>query len=361
MKDLPQYNTKPYTLSQASMTTDEKLKQDKKLQCISKVPAMFWTSAYGDALGLPFETMKHGEINQDFFEDPSFRPVNSNPFLENHPPGTWSDDTQLALATAKGLCLGSGFNIESQINTHISALDESTLGWGKSTKLAVQKLKDGISPDESGVPSTKGAGLGNGVCMKLWPLAAFLYVSGKEIGECVDIIAAYTALTHKTSEALASALALSAAFFECFKQDPNNFNSKQFVAAIVEANKLAGDKFEAVSSIDVTSILETLKGVESLNDAEIVERYNQGTCLVYNSLPFSLAFFIRKPNSIEALYDVINAGGDTDSNAAMVGALLAALNGDLLVQNDFIQDLNRWEEIREVVDEFKGFLELSFS
>jgi ADP-ribosylglycohydrolase len=53
----------------------------------------------------------------------------------------------------------------------------------------------------------------------------------------------------------------------------------------------------------------------------------KGGCYVYESLPFSYAFFMRNPHSIDSLYEVVNAGGDTDSNGSIVGGMLGALHG----------------------------------
>lgn len=63
-------------------------------------------------------------------------------------------------------------------------------------------------------------------------------------------------------------------------------------------------------------------------------------------------FFLRKPHSIEALYDVISAGGDTDTNGSMVGALLGALNGPNIFPDHLIEGLDQEKEIMLVANRF---------
>lgn len=65
-----------------------------------------------------------------------------------------------------------------------------------------------------------------------------------------------------------------------------------------------------------------------------------------DSLPATWAFFLQNPYHIRTLYDVVNAGGDTDSNGAMVGALLGALNGMSIFPQCLIDGL--WQKERIV-------------
>jgi ADP-ribosylglycohydrolase len=83
---------------------------------------------------------------------------------------------------------------------------------------------------------------------------------------------------------------------------------------------------------------------------ELSLRFGGGTKAAfsaYNSFGLSYAMFVRKPDSFEAVYDVIAAGGDTDSNASIVGSLLGALNGEKVIPSDLVGQVERSEWIRE--------------
>ena len=73
---------------------------------------------------------------------------------------------------------------------------------------------------------------------------------------------------------------------------------------------------------------------------------------MYDSIPFAYAFFLRKPLKFEAVIDVINAGGDTDSNAAIVGSLQGALLGKAYLPPEYLRGVNNPEPILASVDRF---------
>lgn len=77
-----------------------------------------------------------------------------------------------------------------------------------------------------------------------------------------------------------------------------------------------------------------------------------------DSLPTTWAFFFQNPQSIEALYNVVNAGGDSDSNGAMVGALLGALNGLDIFPQHLIDGLWQRERIIETAEKLCDVLEI---
>lgn len=58
--------------------------------------------AYGDAAGLPVETMSRERIAETYGSIDHLLPATCNPFyIGEFTPGTWSDDTQLSMAVAR--------------------------------------------------------------------------------------------------------------------------------------------------------------------------------------------------------------------------------------------------------------------
>jgi ADP-ribosylglycohydrolase len=71
---------------------------------------------------------------------------------------------------------------------------------------------------------------------------------------------------------------------------------------------------------------------------DLREAYGNGSCYVYDSLPFAYAIWLRNLNSFEGILEAVNAGGDNDTNAKIVGELLGANHGI-----EFFEDEdNRW-------------------
>lgn len=172
--------------------------------------------AYGDAVGLPYEAKKA----QDEHSVQTLREIRDHTFLNDHPPGTWSDDTHLSLAVAKSLIDANGFDIESQAAWHITAYEHTNgathepdlitpivasgpqRGWGASTTSSVERLQLGVHPRESGEP--KGAG--NGVLMKLAPLIMWQIAQGIEESEAERQVIELTRMTHGAPEVVVSSL-----------------------------------------------------------------------------------------------------------------------------------------------------------
>lgn len=76
--------------------------------------------AYGDAAGLPVETMCREEIQAKYGWLGNLVAPTDNPFYPgNHEPGVWSDDTELTMAVAQGLLDADGFELEAQAETHL--------------------------------------------------------------------------------------------------------------------------------------------------------------------------------------------------------------------------------------------------
>ncbi len=63
-------------------------------------------------------------------------------------------------------------------------------------------------------------------------------------------------------------------------------------------------------------------------------------------------FFVRNPLSIDALFDVVSAGHDADTNGSMIGALLGALHGTAIFPPHLVGGLRDREAVIEIADKF---------
>ena len=85
---------------------------------------------------------------------------------------------------------------------------------------------------------------------------------------------------------------------------------------------------------------------------ELLAATGGATCYVFNSLPFSYSIFLKDPTNIEILYQTINAGGDTDTNGAIVGALLGAYNGTKIIPDHLLNGLWNRQEVEDTAVAF---------
>lgn len=312
----------------------------------SKVRGMFLGVAIGDALGQPFESKPYDVVKQ-------VKKI-ENYRSGRYKKGGWTDDTQLTIAVAKALIDANGFDMDAIANQHVVAYNDTVSGWGSTTREAIKKISEGEVWSKAGdFAGAINRGLGNGVPMKVAPLAA--YVALQNVKDFTKICVDFTAMTHQTSIAVSSCLAHITALVSCLSTDIVNFNTKEFLDKIIAASELGRGYYPETFKDDIT---DKIRGLQALyqnpkllySDEYLVNEYGGGSCYVYNSLPLSYAFFIRGPFKIQSMVDVAYIGGDSDTNASLVGGLLGALCGESVFPAHLIDGLDKKEDILGLAD-----------
>ena len=129
----------------------------------------------GDALGVPYEFAQPEHIPVS--ELIEFSPPSN--WLLTHkgvPPGTWSDDGAQALVLLESLQRRGGLDLDDFADqllrwrdTGHMAVDGKVFDWGIQTEKAFERLRDGQSPETSGLAGEMDNG--NGSLMRVLPLA----------------------------------------------------------------------------------------------------------------------------------------------------------------------------------------------
>ena len=289
--------------------------------------------AYGDAMGLPTETMSAHEIASRYGHLDRLIPPLHNPYYRgNFAAGTTSDDTQLSVAVAEGLLSADGFTIESQAESHLAAYhaiektknykgEWSVRGWGGSTTASMERMNAGIPPQLSG----EVEGAGNGVLMKMAPLV--YWQAAREI----DVVTRYqqydelTTMTHNSDIARACTR-VHGEVLHWLLESPGR-PTGEFRAKVLEI--LAGEP-----NADPKGRIERAMRFPVRTFTQLVGRYATGHANGH------YGFFV--PNTIAMAYDVhgvangeyttavnlaVNLGGDTDSIASIAGTMSNAHTG----------------------------------
>ena len=335
-----------------------------------KIEGMFLGIAIGDALGMPVEQWTLEEIKQQHGRVEDYLdPGNHKWFSGKLRKGMWTDDTQLTLVMAESLIAQGKIDMKDLAKRHVKALEQTDVGWGGSTRDAVKRLQGGMSWVDSGFPckpttaGKPGYGMGNGVVMKIAPVAAYIAAHYEKpiqprvsTGELVEKQVEITCMTHHTRMAFSATHAHTHAIYYCLRTH-KGFSRAVFkmrvrmMSAMADRPILDPGGFETDRFPDRMIELEkedwTKKSAKEISDA-----FGQGTSYVYNSLPFSYAFFLKAPDSIETLYEVVSAGGDTDSNGSIVGGLLGALNGKSIFPKHPVDGLWQKDRILETAKKF---------
>lgn len=338
-----------------------------------KVKGMFFGVAVGDALGMPVETWNRAKIKEKFpngirkYEKPE-----GHKWFTGMDAGTITDDTQLTIAVIKGLIDDYNFGLDAQAKSHVEAMKETTSGWGKTTVEAIRRLANGVSWKESGKTSEPQRGTGNGVPMRIAPLAAwysrFPFLAG-DVSEAVhQRIVEFSAMTHYTQMSAQAALVHFRLLVECLLRQPFAWNREidfdipvdgTFARDIRNCPGISGNydiSHLNPSEDDLRKQLNkvVVSAIEKWDDNRLEQEFGGGSCYVFDSLPYTYSYFVRDPRSLQTLYDLVEAGGDTDSNASMAGALIGALNGIQIfeAESHLLTGLKCYEELKKLTEDF---------
>ena len=326
-----------------------------------KVRGCFLGLAIGDALGKPWESYTAEKIKKTCGRIDRYIDNPDHKYYDNKPVGSTTDDCQLSLAVARALIKGKGIDLDLIAQEHVDEYRKTTSGWGTATREAIKQISEGThwsnvkSEDENG----NKLGYGNGIAMKIAPLGLYfalqpLKMLDSDNPTCegkIDVIGElkkidqFVKMTHHTEVALESAFAQLFAVIKCFKSDPDNFDVNSFIKTVCwsvsnhpKKEGTLAERFKLLSEHDKYSF------------GKIIEDF-KGNCFVYNSLPFSYMFFVKNPMTIECMYDCASSGGDVDTNASIVGALLGSLHGTKIFPNHLIDTLEDFTGIIKLADD----------
>ena len=331
-----------------------------------KIKGMILGVAIGDALGMPVEghTADEAEAFFDHYSENKENPQSTYRVNRNHhwfktrESGTWTDDTQLTLATAEGIISALSSNktscegiMDCIAQAHVDSLDRfGNLGLGSTTREAIEALKSGVSWESSASIGRK-LGYGNGVVMKISPIAALL--STTRAGG-IALIEKLTNMSHKREVSVSASYAMAEALNYCLKTNYSEFLVTDFIKGIVSASLAGWDNINARYQCLLMSRLVELGNYSAYNRYRIIEEFGEGRVPVYDSLPFSLMFFVKGMASypFDTIMDCIKAGGDTDSNGSMVASLFGALLGSKIWTEPYIEYLWQKDYILDVIERF---------
>lgn len=285
----------------------------------------------GDAMGMPWETMSRKKIlgitngaGVTGFVDAQQQSSSDTFHLKA---GDTTDDWQLTETVAESLIHNRGFDFQDMARGHVEAFRFSLTGWGTTTKLAMREFeqwfmtsgKEGRAPN---APS-KILSRGNGVAMKVAPLALFHQHERERYLE--EDVRKLGCMTHADPFAWITAFALARIIQDMALH--GDCNIAGLVSQIRHAEKrnagarLVKDAF----SCRLNDMTSPYLNSASIDDVLLIT--GSGFDAV-ESVSVAIACALRHLDDPRAgLLEAVNCGGDTDTNAAMTGAILGARNG----------------------------------
>ncbi|HVD79876.1 MAG TPA: ADP-ribosylglycohydrolase family protein [Propionibacteriaceae bacterium] len=283
--------------------------------------------AIGDALGMPTQLMSHEEVSDCFGVLDGFREAPADhPIAAGLPAGSITDDTEQALLLADALLIGGGHLDTEDLARRLVAWAERARERGSldllgpSSSAVVAAAVAGAPLDETRFGAT------NGAAMRITPVG--LMMSTDDLDALVDLVVEASRVTHHTGVAIAGAAAVAAAV----SGGIGGASVAQATTLGIRAAELGYQRGEWVAGAVVARRIAWAIGLVNPDDhdrslRDIVELI--GTSLAtQESVPAAFAVLALHPDDPwQACLTAASLGGDSDTIAAMAGAIAGACHG----------------------------------
>ena len=281
--------------------------------------------AAGDALGLPFEGLSAQRRRRMY---PKLRPC----FVLRH--GMISDDTEHACMTAQAVIVSGG-----DPDRFVRSLSWRLRFWllgvpagvGLATARAILRLWAGTAWQRSGVYSA-----GNGPAMRS-PVLGVLYA--RQPARLRELVRRSTVLTHTDPKAFFGALVVAIAAREAAIK-PDAVRPEAFLECVESE---LGDGAEEMVSLVREVVASVGRGASTGDFAREMGLATGVSGYMYHTVPVVLHAWLSSPMDYEAAVSaVIDCGGDTDTTAAIAGAIVGAATGFEGIPGAWIDGLAEW-------------------
>ncbi len=284
--------------------------------------------AIGDALGMPTQLMSRSGIAGRYGMIDRFRAADAwHPLAGGLPAGHITDDTEQALLLARLLIEGHGHVAPGIFARALVEWEDDMRARGSldllgpSTKRAVQAVLDGEPLATAGRFGTT-----NGAAMRVTPVG--ILRTWQPIDIFVDLVAETSFVSHNTGVAIAGAAAVAAAV----SAGIDGANLEGAVEAAVEAAQVGATRGYWVAAADVASRIRLAIDLADPADVDgsLTRLYEiVGTSLAtQESVPAVFGILTTFPDDPwGAVCSAASLGGDSDTVAAMAGAIGGALHG----------------------------------
>ena len=317
----------------------------------------------GDALGLPVQFRPREDRDLDPVTD--MRGYGAF----DMPPGSWSDDSSLILATMDGLAASlkkeerhENLSLNEIIDYEIIMKNFSKwLNKGEFTPYGFAydvggATMDGIGRYDMGTEPTLSGGIGegdngNGSLMRILPIAFFIYCLSQKYSfdedDKMEAVHNLSSLTHRHKRTqIACGIYVNIAL-EFLENPDSTLSLDELIANGINKSK---EYYYNDSSFE--NQLHHFDRVFSINIQNLPrdDIKSGGYCI--SSLEASIWCLLNNENYRDTILEAVNLGYDTDTTACIVGGLAGIYYGYDDIPVDWINQLVRLDYIEELVNDF---------
>lgn len=282
--------------------------------------------ALGDALGMPTQSLSRPQIQDRFGRIEGLLDAGPDqPIAPGMPAGSITDDTEQALLLAELVIAGDG-----QVDPHLFA--DALIAWeqdmirrgsrdllGPSTKAALEKLQAGVSTEETGRFGTT-----NGAAMRIAPVG-IAHAPGPGL---LGAVVTASQVTHRTGLGISGAAAIAAAVSAAIDGADTDTALDAAISAALEGEQhghwIAGGSIPA----RFTAFRAPLRAMDpAARETFLYDVVGTSVQSQESVVAALLLVDLGRDDPFAALCLAASLGGDTDTVAAMAGAVLGALHG----------------------------------
>lgn len=283
--------------------------------------------AVGDALGAPVEGMSAEQI-ASAHGGPLTEMVGGG--VHDMPPGSVTDDTEMAICLARALISSGGFDARAALAEYVAWYRTGPVGIGRTVSGTLERVAAGTPADEASREqheASDGRTASNGALMRTTPIA--IAFAGND-GGLRDATLADAALTHY--DPLAGKCAL--------------VHNQALSWLLTSGLRRVQDELRDPSWLDERiedAVIHAYGG--SRGYAASLASGQGATATGVSTLGIALTALFTAESFEEGLVWAVNLGGDTDTNAAVSGALLGARFGARQIPQRWLAALSRREDL----------------
>lgn len=295
----------------------------------------------GDALGVPVEFVSRDKLDQN--------PVECMLGNGSHrvPKGTWSDDSSMVLCTMASIIEKQKIDYDDMMERFLMWVRDGYMtpygrafGIGRATLMAINTYAGGTAALSCGCSRERDNG--NGSLMRILPVVLYNVLMDPESSfeEKMERIHLTSSLTHAHSRSLIGC-GIYFLVIGALIQTGTKESMRQALEAACEYYK---DETELATYQRMLSpTFFDISRDEILSDGHIVSSLEAALWCVYHSNSYS-----------ETVLKAVNLGGDTDTIAAIAGALAGILYGFDEIPKEWVEDTVEMELVLKLCEKFAG-------
>ena len=249
------------------------------------------------------------------------------------PPGPWrhTDDTEMAISIVDVLKSHGELNQDALARRFARRFErDPDRGYGSMTRIQLREINAGAKWRDMASSAFGGQGsLGNGGAMRVAPLGAYF---ADDMVVCAEAARASAVVTHTHPEGVAGtvAVAVAAAMAWQLRAAPAGDYARAFFTEIL--------RYTPESQVR-RGILLASQTPAAVPFPDVAKALGNGSLVTApDTVPFCLWMAAHHPrNFVEAIGKTISADGDCDTNAAIVGGIVALSAGPESIPTEWLK------------------------